>query len=193
MDPDKQQRILDVATERFARFGYRKTSIDEIAADAGVGKGTVYLVSKNKQDLFYQCVHRELREWVAEVGRGIDPRVPADQLLVACTVAARQYLDERPLVRDLLLGNHDEVMPMWTDELEGLRAMSRANTREILHIGVRQGLFRADLDVDAVARILQDMHAIGLLLAYRERQSLEEQARTAQVALDLLLNGLRTR
>lgn len=193
METDKRTRILDAAVETFGRFGYRKASIDDIAAAAGVGKGTVYLVCKNKQDLFYQAVHREIRAWLSEVGQWIDPRKDAEEILLDCALRGQEYLAERPLVRELLLGNYDETLPLWTEELGDLKALGRANTVEILRLGVRQGRFREDLDAEEVAKVLQEIHAAGVVIAYREKQTPFEQAKTARVAVDLILRGLLKR
>lgn len=193
LDPDKKRRILDAATERFAHYGFKKTSIDEIAQAAGVGKGTVYLMAESKEDLFYQVVHRELQRWTAMIGEHIDPRVPADQLLMTCHAMGFQYLRDKPLVRDLLLGNLEEVMPLWADRLEDLRQVARRRNREILEIGVRQGVFRTDLDLDAVAKLFQDLYVGALVVSYREHHDEAEQLKMGILALDLLLNGLRPR
>jgi AcrR family transcriptional regulator len=48
---DVKHRILAAAEERLWHYGFRKTTIDEIAADAGVGKGTVYLYFDSKEDI----------------------------------------------------------------------------------------------------------------------------------------------
>ncbi len=193
LDPEKRQRILEAATERFARFGYRKTSIDDVATAAGVGKGTVYLMAKNKEDLFYQVVHREIRLWVAEMSQHMDPRLPADQLLVLCHMLSLQYAQSRPLVQELLLGNFEETLPLWTEQLEDLRAIARQRNIEILEVGVRQGVFRSDLQVEVVSRILQDIHVAALLIAHRTKRPLEQQMLEAQVGVELLLNGLKSR
>lgn len=193
LDPEKRARILDAATELFARFGFKKASIDEIAAGAGVGKGTVYLMCESKEDLFFQVVHRELRQWVAQVSEHMDPRLPAEQLLVTCHFVSLQYAAARPLVRELLLGNVEETLPLWTERFDDLKAVARRRNAEILEMGIRQGVFRADLDVDVVSRLLQDFHAMALLLAHRDRRPLDEQLRAAQVGIDLLLNGLKRR
>jgi AcrR family transcriptional regulator len=51
--PDtKREAIFDAALELFGRYGYRRTSIDDIARAAGVAKGTVYLYVENKEALF---------------------------------------------------------------------------------------------------------------------------------------------
>ncbi len=44
-------KILSAAKERFWRFGIKKTTIDEIAADADVGKGSVYLHFESKEEI----------------------------------------------------------------------------------------------------------------------------------------------
>lgn len=55
----KARRILRAATDLFVRLGYRKTSVDDVARAAGVGKGTVYLYFETKADLLIHCVMLE--------------------------------------------------------------------------------------------------------------------------------------
>ncbi len=47
-----QTKIFESAIKFFLRYGFKKTSVDEIAEDAGIGKGTIYNYFKNKEDLF---------------------------------------------------------------------------------------------------------------------------------------------
>ncbi len=66
--PDRTARLLDAAADLFARWGYDKTSVQDIAREAGVSKGAVYLEFKSKDDLFRVVVYRELdryrQEWL---------------------------------------------------------------------------------------------------------------------------------
>jgi AcrR family transcriptional regulator len=48
---DKRQRILEAARKRFRYYGVKKTTMQEIARDAGVAVGTLYLYFKDKDDL----------------------------------------------------------------------------------------------------------------------------------------------
>src|ERR1700680_865763 len=52
-------RLLDAAARLFARFGFDKTSVDEIARAAGVSKGAVYLHWPSKDTLFEATLIRE--------------------------------------------------------------------------------------------------------------------------------------
>ncbi|NUP12987.1 MAG: TetR/AcrR family transcriptional regulator [Polyangiaceae bacterium] len=190
MDSAKKECILLEAARAFARFGFKKVSIDEIARGAGVGKGTVYLAAESKEDLYYQVLHREIRSWQAECANVIDPRVSADELLRRLLAAAMEYLDGRPLVRELLLGETSRTLPTWADRFAELASVGRTNVAEVLRIGIKQGVFRRDLDVETVAGLLQDFHLTAQAGSPKRG---DELAKRAQVGLDLVLNGLRSR
>jgi len=49
---DKREVILTAAFSLFGHYGYRRTSIDDIAQEAGIAKGTVYLYFKSKDEIF---------------------------------------------------------------------------------------------------------------------------------------------
>ncbi|GLV58731.1 TetR family transcriptional regulator [Dictyobacter sp. S3.2.2.5] len=56
---ERANRILDAASELLQRWGYKKTTIDDIARQAGVAKGTIYLHWKTKEELFIALIMRE--------------------------------------------------------------------------------------------------------------------------------------
>src|SRR5262249_5935990 len=49
---ERAARILDAAADLLLRHGYRRVTIDDVAAGAGIGKGTVYLHWKAREQLF---------------------------------------------------------------------------------------------------------------------------------------------
>jgi AcrR family transcriptional regulator len=190
LDQSKKECILVAAARAFARFGLKKASVEEIAKEAGVAKGTIYLAAESKEDLFYQALHREVRAWTGELSKLVDPRRNADDLLREIALAGLQYMNDRPLVRDLLYGTHHLMMPEWVDRLDELRALGRANLLEILRLGVKQGRFRAELDVDEVAKILQDVALSTYLVPDRGDQRDERIAKRLLAAHDLIMHGL---
>ena len=66
---DAEQSILELAKKRFERFGYRKTTIDEICRDGGISKKTVYAHFRDKEDLFARVLVGEALSARAEVFR----------------------------------------------------------------------------------------------------------------------------
>jgi AcrR family transcriptional regulator len=57
-EPSPRARILDAADRLLARYGYRKMTVDDIAAEAGIGKGTVYLSFPSKVEVALGCIDR---------------------------------------------------------------------------------------------------------------------------------------
>jgi AcrR family transcriptional regulator len=67
----RADRILDAAAELMLRWGYNKTTIDDIVRYAGVAKGTIYLHWKTREDLFTALMKREYIRLVQDIQRRI--------------------------------------------------------------------------------------------------------------------------
>ena len=57
-----KEKIMQSAIENFAKNGFDRTRMEDIAASAGLAKGTLYLYFKNKEDLFYAICDYNLEE-----------------------------------------------------------------------------------------------------------------------------------
>ena len=190
MEAAKRESILSEACKVFAKLGFQKASVDDIARRAGVAKGTIYLAAPSKKDLFYEVLLREIRGWNATLQKRIDPRRPAEQLLTELAMSSFATMDDRPLVRALLVGEHHEVLPELKERLDELRRIGIQPIVEVLEIGIDQGAFRADLDVDEVARILLDLHTATMMFVVGTGTDPLRLARRSKSGLDLVLRGL---
>src|SRR3979411_3249686 len=70
--PRRGAAVLGAATRLFARFGFDKTSIDEIAREAGVSKGAVYRHWPSKDALFEATLVREYLRFLDDVHGSLD-------------------------------------------------------------------------------------------------------------------------
>ena len=95
-----QHRILEVATKQFVQFGYRKTSISDIADRAGIGKGSLYLHFESKQELFLSCQLEEQRDIYEQIDQ-ISKMPKKDRLktYLECTLT---FATSAPLSKALL-------------------------------------------------------------------------------------------
>jgi AcrR family transcriptional regulator len=59
---DRRQLIVDAATKSFSLFGYKATTMDQVAKLANVGKGTIYTFFKNKEELFDDIINSLLKD-----------------------------------------------------------------------------------------------------------------------------------
>lgn len=58
-NPERKQRILEAAAKLIAHYGYDKTTVSDIAEEAGISKGAVYLHYKGKEELFDALIMHE--------------------------------------------------------------------------------------------------------------------------------------
>jgi len=66
---EKKEKILNIAQKIISRFGIQKTTMDDIAKKARIGKATLYYYFKNKEDIFKEVIHKEskiLKEKIEE-------------------------------------------------------------------------------------------------------------------------------
>lgn len=78
LDDQKRERILTVAAELFATRPFHKVLLDDVAAAASVGKGTLYLYFKDKNDLYLSVLYRSFADLVDHLRERIDPDAPGE-------------------------------------------------------------------------------------------------------------------
>lgn len=98
-------RILDTATKHFLRFGYRKASIADIASDAGVAKGTVYLYYKNKHALMIAAISYEKVAQIEPFNAVM--ALPPEQQLRGYMELIGRAVESSPLVARLTRGDRE--------------------------------------------------------------------------------------
>lgn len=194
MVDERRQSILNAAHEVFSRFGYKKSSIDDIAKKAGVAKGSIYSVAKSKAELYYEVLLRAMRDWNAAIARELDPAAPADEQLMQSALRAILIVDDHPLVKGFLIAEPEVVLPHIESRMEDLQAVGRGYIIEILRTGVRQGIFREELDLDIAAGLLLEIHAAGMLFHMRKGPPDPDWLmRRMATAGEILLRGLTVR
>ena len=114
---ETRDQILRAAAENFGRLGFRKTTITDIASDAGIAKGTVYLYFENKTEIFTYLVKQEAREGLRQVRETVAKAQGAAAKLRAFIIARFRYarfamerhktsssllLEDRPLIQQAI-------------------------------------------------------------------------------------------
>lgn len=59
---DRREQVLHAAAQSFSLFGYKATTMDQVAKIANVGKGTIYTFFENKEELFDEILLGAIRE-----------------------------------------------------------------------------------------------------------------------------------
>jgi AcrR family transcriptional regulator len=148
---ERATRILDTAADLLARHGYRRVTIDDVATGANIGKGTVYLHWKTREQLFAAVFEREVLNAIDELRQAIqdDPRTALLHRF------ARTYflaIVHRPLLRGFLLGDPDLLGKLSRDTRQDRHD---ATSRGYFELLVAHGLLRDDMNVDELAYAYQ--------------------------------------
>ncbi|HET8575766.1 MAG TPA: TetR/AcrR family transcriptional regulator [Methylomirabilota bacterium] len=188
-DPDKPQQIIEAAVRVFARKGYFSSRVSDIAREAGIAAGTIYLYFKTKEDILTTLFREKMAEFVAKLWRAM-----ADQPDPVSKVRRLVYLHFE------LLERNPELAEVVQIELrQGQKFFRGASSQEIasyfaliasvLEEGVAAGQFRADLPVKVATKMLfgaMDQMATSWVLGKREYRL----ADTADAVADLFLQGV---
>ncbi|WP_435174554.1 MULTISPECIES: TetR/AcrR family transcriptional regulator [Streptomycetaceae] len=125
-DTDRRTKVLDSAMATFARFGYRKTSMEEVARAADISRPGLYFLFSSKESLFRAAATQALERDIAAVDHALAAtgRPLAERLLDAFDHWAGRYIG--PLARDVagvieanpgLLGEIAETAPRRFEQL----------------------------------------------------------------------------
>jgi AcrR family transcriptional regulator len=185
--------ILDAAGVLLGRFGYHKTTMDDLATEAGIARRTLYLHFRCKDDIFLARIDRVVERLLSEERHVADGEGDALQRLQRLVVLRVQYrLD---VVKDYTKSLDEIFAALRGPYLERRASWSAAEAAVIARVleqGREQGLMVFD-DANETARAL--IAATNALIPYslstKELGSRREIERTLARVVDLLVNGLR--
>jgi TetR/AcrR family fatty acid metabolism transcriptional regulator len=185
----KRESILRAATRVFARNGYFNSKVADIAREAEVADGTVYLYFKSKEEILHSIFDQNMAEAIA-----------AGRVLIAKIRDPGEKLRRIAMLHLERLGADRDLAVVFQVELRGstkfMREFSAAGFAEYLGLlrqtfeeGQRSGVFRKNLNAKLVSKILfgaLDEMATNWIISKR-KYKLEPMA---QVVMDVFLNGV---
>ena len=152
---ERQQQILDAAAAVIIRQGYAKTTIRDIAEEAGTSRGTVYLYFKGKEDLFEALLYREYMQyaqtWLEQIQA--DPR---GGTIGGAFRAVFHAVNSRPLITALLQRDR-RVIGNYLRQPDNLFAgmLSGVNTAAFIRALQAAGAIRQDIDAAVILHIVE--------------------------------------
>jgi TetR/AcrR family fatty acid metabolism transcriptional regulator len=189
---DKYGAILRAAIRVFAHNGYSNSKVADIAREAGVADGTVYLYFKSKEEILHSIFNRGMEAAISEGRRRLaeisDPREKLRSI-------AQLHLERLGADRDLAVVFQVELRGS-TKFMEEFSAAGFAEYLSLIRAtfeeGQRAGVFRPELNAKVVAKILfgaLDEMATNWILSKRRYKL----APMADQVLDIFLHGVSTK
>lgn len=140
-EDDTRRRFFDAAEPLLERFGFRKTTVEEICKGAGASKRTFYQLFRDKQDLCVQLVldvwNRETDEWESSLATDAEPEERLDSFVDFYADVVRRHPFFEILVEDM------DIMRSMGEAVDEFRvARVGGPLEQILKDGVAAGRFR---------------------------------------------------
>lgn len=106
-----EERIRHAALGCIARHGISRTTIDDVAGEAGVSRATLYRAFPGGKDTLVEAVlGRELHRFFAELSRELERHAEAEALLVAGVGGSLRFLTTHPALRAVLVHEPELVL-----------------------------------------------------------------------------------
>lgn len=156
----KKKGLLDAVVDVVAREGIDGLTMDNVALEAGVAKGTLYSYFKSKRELLRAAVEASVAPLVDDLHHILEGGLPPDEKIKKMTNRHLTYFDENRNFLQILIYDRTAAQDRvrryrscrYRDLLEALGGVIRA--------GIKQGLFRAVDPVKTAAMIIESNIAI---------------------------------
>jgi AcrR family transcriptional regulator len=186
----RRLRILEAAARCFAKDGFARTRIEDVAAEARVSRALVYHHCGSKEALARQVQEHMLEEWSATVDQAIAGAPSAGDALAAWLRVNLADLRRRPLLHAILADA--AILASFEDSARRSLQEWRDKLVALLRDGVARGEFRPDLDLDSTAEVLRAMQVGMMQHLLSDEPTLDVSGeRHLEAATRLLVAGLR--
>ena len=192
----RREEILTAAKHIFARNGFRRTKLDEIAAHLSVGKGTLYRYFEGKKSLFLAVFEQGMAQLRQSMRTNIEPVIDPKSKVSAAVRTYFQFFDNDRELIEILMQVRSEFKDDYRRIFLAIYSDYIVKIQENLRNGVKMGVFR-DIDVEKTAEAISATLQ-GVLQSFYVREfGAETTASTTEKLTDrteavtaLLLEGL---
>lgn len=117
---DRRQEVLEAAAKSFSLFGYKATTMDQVAKIANVGKGTIYTFFANKEELFNAIVMKMIREMREEADKVAIPGASFEKNAHALLMQMLKFRNTHQLYAKLIDEEKELRTPAVAEVLEAI-------------------------------------------------------------------------
>ncbi len=189
IDPTKDS-ILRVANQLFSRFGFQKTSMDEIAKVARKAKGSLYYHFTGKEDLFREVVSIEMTRLKSQLSTIVcNPDLKASDKIKQYLITRMEILNSAANYHETLKADFFEHFHFIDDLRTDLDTWEKENLKKIILQGVHTGEFTLVAEIN----ILLDMFLMilkGLEIPFFLQNKYEEYSPYFDRLINILNKGL---
>ena len=163
--------VYGTALTCFAKYGYKKTTLEDIAAELGMTNSNLYSYATSKQALYYDSISWGIDQWQESVRQKVAGIEDPEQELLTAFQAAVTYIEEHDVMKQILQ-NDPAIFPMFpeVDPIEEFNNWAMNFIRDILKHGMENGTFNT-FDLDDTTLVVFNLYKFFIISAYTENTS----------------------
>ncbi|MCQ4086697.1 TetR/AcrR family transcriptional regulator [Saccharibacillus sp. JS10] len=139
---DRRELILQAAAQSFSLFGYKATTMDQVAKIANVGKGTIYTFFENKEELFDEILLSAIRELQRRAEAEIRAERPFFENIYQALDAILEFREEHDLFLKLSQELRDIGTPQAKAALFKVESVVLEFLQQVVRESIEKGLIR---------------------------------------------------
>jgi AcrR family transcriptional regulator len=159
---DKKQLILDAAETLLHKYGYSKTSLDDIAKEAGLGKGTIYYYFESKEEIFIAVAKDHSDKYFSLIKKSIASKKGfADKFATSLHMPIKLVYEHAPVLLDAI----KNIPPHYLPTLDKFRAESKKRMisilNDVIQDGLEEGVITETIPAERLVNIIFDWFLMG--------------------------------
>lgn len=185
-----EQLILDAALKVFSRYGYKKSTLEDIASELSMTNTAMYAYAASKRDLYEHTVRYVMKRWQSGVEQAVNAKTTAREKMTALCESALFYLAQ-DVEFCALLRSDPSIFPMFptVDPYEEINRDSVRMIERVLVFGQETDEFRA-VDAQAVSEVLFSIYKNFIIHTYINSEE-DYTSRYLPITMELILNGIK--
>ena len=164
---EKLVKLYDVSLKIFAKYGYKKATLEDIAKELGITKGNIYRYVESKQDLYERAVLfaiQEFQDSMEEAVMGIDDSM---QQIITLSMHGYKYFSENSELQAVLADTPEFILnpSVFSEKFYEVRVKGINIVKKVLENGIQQKLFR-NFEIDCIAELLYNFYGLFIINSF---------------------------
>jgi AcrR family transcriptional regulator len=155
-DNRRKETIMKAASECFSRYGYEKTTLDDIGKTAKLNKASLYYYFKNKEEIFIQVILAESEKYISALQESVNEFKTCEEKITHYLIERIRYYRNVLNLNQLSIEVLHQIEPMFDALYNTLLAQEVNFIEKILQEAVDKEGYYA-LDIKKVAESIIDM------------------------------------
>jgi AcrR family transcriptional regulator len=189
---DKKNDIIKAASSCFARYGYEKTTLDDIGKLVGLNKASLYYYFKNKESIYTEVIYLETNAFLSSVFTEVDKVHGCKEKILTYLTERLKYIKDALNLNQLSMDSAQKIAPLFNEMYRKIIKKEIVHLSEVLECCIKN----EEIIPCETARISESIITIAEAIRSKidcqlsSDETYIETLKEIKFTISLILNGL---